>query len=213
MRVLCVATVFLLLPLHAAESARGFPLWDGKESVESYARKVNLPATQSYDLSDGMALDLVLIPAGTFMMGSPEPLPPAVSYNSAYAMICMGVLSVLFLLEELVKRWSRRQRFAFSLGWLLLLTISCGAFVGGIARAHLAKQQDEQYQEAIAIYQTLPANEKPARCVTLDAPFYMSKFTVTQAQYETVMGSNPSRFKGAQLPVEWFALKDANTLF
>lgn len=32
--------------------------------------------------------------------------------------------------------------------------------------------------------------------------FYMSQYEVTQAEYETTMGSNPSNFSGADLPVE-----------
>lgn len=39
--------------------------------------------------------------------------------------------------------------------------------------------------------------------VTLTKGFYMGVYTVTQAQYETVMGSNPSHFQGEKnLPVE-----------
>jgi len=47
-----------------------------------------------------------------------------------------------------------------------------------------------------------PADESPARRVTITKPFYMGKFEVTQAQYERVMGENPSRFKGEDLPVD-----------
>lgn len=32
--------------------------------------------------------------------------------------------------------------------------------------------------------------------------FYMAPYEVTQAEYETVMGSNPSNFSGSDLPVE-----------
>jgi formylglycine-generating enzyme required for sulfatase activity len=38
-------------------------------------------------------------------------------------------------------------------------------------------------------------------------PFYMGKYEVTQAEYQDVMGSNPSLFRGPNLPVErvtWF---------
>ena len=34
------------------------------------------------------------------------------------------------------------------------------------------------------------------------APFYVDKYEVTQAEYERVMGTNPSRWKGAKNPVE-----------
>jgi formylglycine-generating enzyme required for sulfatase activity len=45
--------------------------------------------------------------------------------------------------------------------------------------------------------------EKPAHKVKITKPFYMGKFEVTQAQYQAVMGSNPSNFKGeGNLPVE-----------
>ena len=43
--------------------------------------------------------------------------------------------------------------------------------------------------------------ERPCHQVTV-APFWMGKFAVTQAQYEAVMGSNPSHFKGANRPIE-----------
>jgi formylglycine-generating enzyme len=38
--------------------------------------------------------------------------------------------------------------------------------------------------------------------VTLTKGFYLGKYEVTQAQWERVMGSNPSNFKGADRPVE-----------
>ena len=44
--------------------------------------------------------------------------------------------------------------------------------------------------------------EKPVHKVTLTKPFYLGKFEVTQEQWEKVMGSNPSHFKGPKLPVE-----------
>ena len=44
-------------------------------------------------------------------------------------------------------------------------------------------------------------NEKPAHQVTL-SDFYIGKYEVTQAQWQNVMGSNPSIFKGDDLPVE-----------
>ena len=48
---------------------------------------------------------------------------------------------------------------------------------------------------------TAAANESPAHCVTLDS-YYIGKTEVTQALWQAVMGSNPSNFKGDNLPVE-----------
>jgi formylglycine-generating enzyme required for sulfatase activity len=45
-------------------------------------------------------------------------------------------------------------------------------------------------------------DEKPIHDVTISRAFEMSKYEVTQAQWLTVMGNNPSDFKGADLPVE-----------
>jgi formylglycine-generating enzyme required for sulfatase activity len=47
--------------------------------------------------------------------------------------------------------------------------------------------------------------------VTLRRPFYLGKYEVTQAQYEAVIGTNPSHFKGADLPVERVSWTEADT--
>ena len=44
--------------------------------------------------------------------------------------------------------------------------------------------------------------------VTLTKPFYMSKYEVTQEQYEAVMKKNPSTTNGAKLPVTDVSLED-----
>ena len=60
-------------------------------------------------------------------------------------------------------------------------------------------------------------NDETQHQVTI-SPFYMSKYAITQAEYEAVVGENPSRFKqeGANLPVEnisWFdAIEFCNSL-
>jgi formylglycine-generating enzyme required for sulfatase activity len=45
--------------------------------------------------------------------------------------------------------------------------------------------------------------------VTLSKGFWMAKTEVTQAQWQAVMGANPSHFKGATLPVEEVSWNDA----
>ncbi|MBO4545739.1 MAG: formylglycine-generating enzyme family protein, partial [Verrucomicrobia bacterium] len=45
--------------------------------------------------------------------------------------------------------------------------------------------------------------------VTLAEEYWLGRYEVTQAQYETLMGTNPSRFKGADLPVEMVSRDDA----
>jgi len=52
------------------------------------------------------------------------------------------------------------------------------------------------------------SDEGPQHQVTLE-PFYMGKYPVTQAQYEAVMGNNPSYFNGKNRPVEKVSWHDA----
>jgi formylglycine-generating enzyme required for sulfatase activity len=44
-------------------------------------------------------------------------------------------------------------------------------------------------------------NESPLHSVNC-AQFFMGRYAITQAQYQAIMGKNPSRFKGANRPVE-----------
>ncbi|MBA2732129.1 MAG: SUMF1/EgtB/PvdO family nonheme iron enzyme [Acidobacteria bacterium] len=53
------------------------------------------------------------------------------------------------------------------------------------------------------------AYEKPVHQVTIREGFYMGKYEVTQAQWQQVMGNNPSNFKGDNLPVETVSWDDA----
>ena len=50
--------------------------------------------------------------------------------------------------------------------------------------------------------------EKPTHQVTLTNDYYIGKYEVTQALWKAVMGNNPSKFKGDNLPVEWVNWKD-----
>jgi len=61
---------------------------------------------------------------------------------------------------------------------------------------------------ADALYRDWIANEAPQHRVHISQPFYLGAYPVTQAQWEAVMGDNPSRFKeNPHYPVEqvsWF---------
>ena len=50
---------------------------------------------------------------------------------------------------------------------------------------------------------------KPQHKVRITKPFHLGVHEVTQAEYEKVMGKNPSNFKGARNPVEQVSWKDA----
>lgn len=125
--LLPLAVVLAAVPLlTAAEPAStGSPQWNGSESMADYAKRVSLAPTLTLDLGGGVKWKGVLIPAGTFVMGSPA----------------------------------------------------------GEAKTEQESALEKQHK------------------VTISRPFYLAKFETTQAQYEAVMGENPSQKKGAELPV------------
>jgi formylglycine-generating enzyme required for sulfatase activity len=51
-------------------------------------------------------------------------------------------------------------------------------------------------------------DEQPIHTVKISKPFYLGKFEVTQEEWQTVMGNNPSQFKGARRPVETVSWSD-----
>jgi formylglycine-generating enzyme required for sulfatase activity len=53
------------------------------------------------------------------------------------------------------------------------------------------------------------SHERPRHTVTISRPFLLATTEVTQSQWKTVMGSNPSRFQGNDLPVEQVSWVDA----
>jgi len=67
---------------------------------------------------------------------------------------------------------------------LEMVLIPSGKFMMGSPVSEKAHRKDETQHE-----------------VTLTKPFYMGKYEVTQEQWETIMGDNPSKFKSEKLPV------------
>ncbi|MCY2941673.1 MAG: SUMF1/EgtB/PvdO family nonheme iron enzyme, partial [Planctomycetota bacterium] len=100
-----------------------------KEAQKEAAKRLQTEVETKADLGKGIKLDMVLIPVGKFMMGSPV--------------------------------------------------------------SEKGRNQNETQHE-----------------VTLTKPYYMGKYEVTQEQYEAVMGNNPSKIKGAKLPVTEVSWED-----
>jgi eukaryotic-like serine/threonine-protein kinase len=54
-------------------------------------------------------------------------------------------------------------------------------------------------------------DEGPQHEVTISRGFYLGKYELTQAQWEAVVGSNPSAYKGVNQPVETVSWDDVQT--
>jgi len=75
---------------------------------------------------------------------------------------------------------------------LSMVYIEGGEFMMGASKNEKSASKDEYPQHSVTI-----------------KPFYMGKYPVTQAQWQAVMGNNPSRFKGDNRPVEKVSWNDA----
>jgi formylglycine-generating enzyme required for sulfatase activity len=214
---------FLLLAVVAVAAERtpvaAYPLWDGKETVAEYAKRAGLEPTKTLDLGGGVTLDLVLIPAGKFVMGTPEPTPvdeAAFQKQILTGQIVFGIGAGILLLligGMIVKAIWQRRRPQYSLAaFLVMILFASVGLLGGMHWWHSAQalaQAQAEYKAALARFKNSGENEKPAHEVTLTTPFYMGKYGVTQAQYQYVMGTNPRRVKGVNLPVERVSWDDA----
>jgi formylglycine-generating enzyme required for sulfatase activity len=65
--------------------------------------------------------------------------------------------------------------------------------------------------EAPGIPYFASSDESPVHAVTISKPFWMGATEVTQEQYQSLIGTNPSSFPGASLPVERVSWLDAQT--
>ena len=217
MRILYLIVLILAGSLPASEQA--YPLWDGHESVADYAQRVNLPPTKTLNLGNNVKLEMVLIPAGKFIMGTPKPTPVdeegfKQKIVTGQALLAVFAGALLIMLTVVVIRAVRnRRRPQLSLGRLLLITVAAGGCVlSGLHWRHSVQtleRANAEYARAMARYNAASSNEKPAHPVTLTQSFYMGKFDVTQEQYQQVMGTNPSYFKGKSNPVENVSWDDA----
>ena len=91
---------------------------------------------------------------------------------------------------------------------LKMTLIPAGRFLMGIPKDELAMIPAVQKQPGSHNRDSCD-DELPQHEVTISKPFYMSIYTVTQAQYQQVIGSNPSMFEGPRNPVERISWDEA----
>jgi serine/threonine protein kinase len=97
--------------------------------------------------------------------------------------------------QETNKETKQAQRFVEDLGngvTLEMVAIPGGTFEMGSPAEEKDRNNDESPQHTV----TVPG-------------FFMGRYEVTHAQYEAIVGNNPSRFKGANRPVEQVSWHEA----
>src|SRR5471032_1058232 len=182
MSVLRLMPLFFILLGSVTASESAFPLWDGHESVADYAKRVNLPPTKTLDLGGGVNMELVLIPAGKFVMGTPAYEMPVIGQTMVG--VSGGILLVVVAVW-LIRARRNRKRPQFSMGLMLVMTFVAAIGVWGGVRWNEALKHPDNFPD-----------EHPAHAVTLTKPYYLGRYDVTQEQYQAVIGSNPSNFIG-----------------
>ncbi|MBZ0265914.1 SUMF1/EgtB/PvdO family nonheme iron enzyme [bacterium] len=102
-----------------------------------------------------------------------------------FAIIIIAVFISLFISSSIVEKNKNKQEIQQLIG-AEFVTIPAGSFMMG------SPPNEED----------LFVNEVPQHRVTISKPFQMMKTEVTQEMWKSVMGNNPSNWKGDNLPVE-----------
>jgi formylglycine-generating enzyme required for sulfatase activity/serine/threonine protein kinase len=156
-----------------------FDATQAKEYQKAAADYYDVPV----EITNSIGMKLVLIPPGEFMMGSPS------SESQAE----------LEKLSNEIKSEAAKMR-----------TLKEGSSDYMVTAKRLfEKQANYQAQQEYYKQQERDNDEVPQHKVKISKGFYFSIYEVTQAKYQTVMGTNPSCFKGDNLPVEMISWDEA----
>lgn len=207
-RVLCAAISLLLVAtpsvVHCADhtASREYPLWDGKESVEEYARRAGLEPVLNLELDGGAGIPLVLVPAGEFYFGIRAPEPPRTPLWRGQAIASPFLFVLVCLFAFVVVRWIRRGRLQFSLFLFMLVVLaSAGGMYGYFEHLRTARLW-ERHRLVSKVYEMAPEETREAGSVRvqLRRPIYLGRFEVTNGEYGRALGK-PVPVADAKLPV------------
>jgi formylglycine-generating enzyme required for sulfatase activity len=206
-----LTTTQILFAAPSSHPAKEYEVWpfsasEAERRQEETAKALGVPVKKTITLGKNaqgkpVTMDLMLIPAGTFVMGTGQ-MPSARDLWIGIAAGAPGAILLLVLLGVLVVRAVRSRRPPqFSLRWLVLVAVAVSLLAMGGTRLL-------RYGEAVAAWERANGDDKPAHRVTITRPFYVGRTEVTQAQWQAVMGGTPSLFTGAALPVEQVSWND-----
>jgi len=92
---------------------------------------------------------------------------------------------------------------------MTMVLIPPGEFLMGSSEAEQTRVQEEAKAAGGESAKVAMANESPQHQAAISKPFYLGICEVTQEQYEAVVGTDPSKYKGTMLPVESVTWDDA----
>jgi formylglycine-generating enzyme required for sulfatase activity len=169
--------------------------------------KVASPREKRIDLGDGVVMEFVLVPAGTYVMGM-DAVRPSEEFEDLkkqqsrwFWFALVAASGVLLFVGLLIWRTIQRGRVQFSLAGLVgfVLVASATIFIFLYAIAASRRLDAVIPSHACGVQRAA----LPTHPVHIERPLYMGKYEVTQGQYLQVMGANPSHFnRSDRLPVE-----------
>ena len=146
-----------------------------KEVQKEVAKSLKKEVEEKEDLGKGIKLEMVLVPAGKFMMGDTK----------------KELEELKEKLKEESRELSKKDLDKNALDFINKIISGLGIGFG----RHNDKTSPLDFINKII------SGQGRQHEVTITKPFYMGKYEVTQEQWEAVMGENPSHIKGAKLPV------------
>lgn len=199
--------------------AEHWPYWDGLETPEAYAKRAGLQAEISISLGNGSSIELKLIPAGSYVMGTSQPrrtnVSGAVAQEAMWSALSIGLVGLFLALfsTATVMAFKSRKTLQLSIIRLVFYSLVLGAAllscmqlrtVKASLKYSLALREKEELR-----YKTGSANEKPAHKVIITKPFYLSKYSITRDQYLTVLNIEGRAPMDYSFPIDSISWDDA----
>ncbi len=179
---------------------------DNLKGTEGYA------PPEAYDGEISIAWDiwsLGIIMTQAFAGGLPYEYKNTMQLSKKVMLYELNLPTLPLSLDDLVKKCLQRETSDRPTATALLELLNPSSSpllldLGGGVKLELVNVPAGSYMMGSNEY----GDEKPIHKVTLNG-FKMSKYPITQSQYQAVMGTNPSHFKGENLPVEKVTLNNA----
>jgi len=175
-----------------------YPLWKEEENVRDYAARTGVSAEFDLELPDGKKIEMVLIPAGRFIMGIPKPVSPPISLSYGLIVSAIGLAVIIAVLGRIM--WmaiARKTRPQFSLRLFILIIFALSGLTGGIVQDYLLRKLIARFEAEEIRYDNSLEEERVAHAVTISTSFYLSRYEITEEQFLL----DPSEFKRSHLPV------------